>query len=613
MQIKRVDGKPVVIHIKEKSKLHVKEEKHAKLKGRAVLTITKGPEINRAVSSGVRLHSKGKLLGAGLNKSSRKDIEKKVASSQRNQLSIHRKQAAIKAAGMMGAQKAASHVDGGEEILQAGLIMSAASRPLHGLSSLKKTYYRKKMVQGNPQKRIKQVQFSARLGKKEKSIAYSVDKYQSVSAKQKAELLRGRERTLHNRESAGKSQGYTDSKRKIPQTELANETRKRMLTQSLAKERAQKTGKEQAVKSISHVAKIQFKAMIKKIVTMCGGSFLGVAALIAAVMIPAFVIIATIYNSPFAIFFPSISSTEAIDAVLTLYMKAFDESVEAELSDTDGYDGSEKIYVDYEGTGQPDNYYDILAVYMVKYGVGDTATDMTEIARGNLKSVFDAMCSYYVTSRTETETDSDGNETEYEIKCVNVQKKSYLKAGVEYGFGEDEMDILLEIMKPENLAILGRPGGAAPGISNITKEQFQAIVDAVSDENGRMVVEFALSKVGYPYSQDLRDTGQYYDCSSLSYYAWKQAGVKLLYGGSNTAASQGQFCYDHNLLVEYDDMQPGDLIFYSYSKNGRFRDISHVAIYVGDGNVVEAANERTGVVYRSVQGKSKIVMIGRPR
>ena len=128
-----------------------------------------------------------------------------------------------------------------------------------------------------------------------------------------------------------------------------------------------------------------------------------------------------------------------------------------------------------------------------------------------------------------------------------------------------------------------------------------------------MVVEYALSKVGYPYSQDYRDSGDYYDCSSLAYYAWQNAGVNIMYEGANTAAAEGKFCYDNNYLVNYDEMQPGDLIFYSYSNNGRFFNITHVAIYVGNGKVVEAANERIGVVYRSVQSQSSIVFIGRPR
>ena len=173
--------------------------------------------------------------------------------------------------------------------------------------------------------------------------------------------------------------------------------------------------------------------------------------------------------------------------------------------------------------------------------------------------------------------------------------------------------MLAELMKPEYLAMLGYTGGGGDPGERISSEQYQAIIDSVSGENGKKVVAFALSKVGYPYSQAYRDSGDYYDCSSLAYYAWRSAGINMMYEGSNTAASEGKFCYNHNLLVDYNDMEPGDLIFYSYGKNGRFMDITHVAIYAGDGKVVEAANARLGVVYRPVQGRSSIVFIGRPR
>ena len=283
------------------------------------------------------------------------------------------------------------------------------------------------------------------------------------------------------------------------------------------------------------------------------------------------------------------------------------------MTNYSGYDTSEKIYVDFEGAGDPDNYCDILAVYMVKYGNGDTATDMTDKAKENLKSVFDDMCSYTITSRTDTSTDEEGNTTSTTVKEVNVKLKTYHDMISEYGFDEEEQEMLAELMKPENLAMMGYTGGGGNPGETLSPEQYQAIVDAVSDANGKKVVEYALSKVGYPYSQDLRDSGTHFDCSSLAYYAWQNAGVNIMYEGANTAAAEGKFCYDHNYLVNYEEMQPGDLIFYSYSKNGRFFNITHVAIYVGNGMVVEAANERIGVVYRPVQSRSSIVFIGRPR
>ena len=55
----------------------------------------------------------------------------------------------------------------------------------------------------------------------------------------------------------------------------------------------------------------------------------------------------------------------------------------------------------------------------------------------------------------------------------------------------------------------------------------------------------------------------------------------------------------------------GDLIFYSYCNNGRYMNISHVAIYVGNGKMVEAMDEDHGVVYGNYHN-GNLVMIGRP-
>ena len=53
------------------------------------------------------------------------------------------------------------------------------------------------------------------------------------------------------------------------------------------------------------------------------------------------------------------------------------------------------------------------------------------------------------------------------------------------------------------------------------------------------------------------------------------------------------------------------MIFYSYENNDRYLDISHVAIYIGNGMVVEARGAAYGVVYREVPNTSKIVLVCR--
>lgn len=129
-------------------------------------------------------------------------------------------------------------------------------------------------------------------------------------------------------------------------------------------------------------------------------------------------------------------------------------------------------------------------------------------------------------------------------------------------------------------------------------------------DSGKKASAFALSKIGYPYSQELRDSGDYFDCSSLAYYSWESVGISIRYKGSTTAAAEAEYFYDNGKLTDYDNMQPGDLIFYSYYDNGRFMNISHVAVYVGNGMLVEASSNETGVVYKPVSGKSNIVLIG---
>ena len=409
--------------------------------------------------------------------------------------------------------------------------------------------------------------------------------------------------------AAGEAAGIAMDKR-----DVKNSTRNRMIKLFVAKMR-QEDIQDNIGKALKDIVLMRFSMMAKYVVKYVGLFLLALFAIVALIALPVIAVIAVIYNSPFAIFFPSISSGETTQEVLSAYMSEFNDEVNAELNDHAGYDTSEKIYVNYEGSGTPDNFCDILMVYMVKHGDGDTATDMTDKAKQNLKIIFDDMCSFRITSRTDTETDEEGNTTTTTVKEVRVELKSCYDMVSVYGFNAEEQEVLAQLMNPEYLAMLGYTGGGGGGDpgEGISPEQYQAIVDAISDENGKKVVAFALSKVGYPYSQAYRDSGNYYDCSSLAYYAWRSAGVSIMYEGSNTAASEGKLCYDNNLLVNYEEMQPGDLIFYSYDRNGRFMNITHVAIYVGNGKVVEAANTRLGVVYRPVQGRSSIVFIGRPR
>lgn len=738
MNIKKVDDKPMVIHTKEKPKLHVKGTPETKIKGRNVLTVQHGPKIAGTVAeksivengriklkkSSVHVTDKRKTgqtktvsdsmeyggrngtvqgrkessaaqgrscngnvqnrkgsvtvqdrsvygtvpgrkeSGAAQDKresagtrgrntdgntQGRQGKEQEVRQSVNKENSMYAKQtvfasyrkskaekeAAIKkktpvssAVVSVAAKTTLDEMEGGSEVYEAYMAADTLAKPATNAARAGRNLYRSQVAKAKAQK-IKKKKSGSRIREKaiKESAVKTARKTAQTAAKETAKET-GKKVAKETSKAAAKTAAATAGTGAggvlagiaageavgiaMDKRDVKNSTRNRMIKLFVAKMR-QEENQDNIGKALKDIVLMRFSMMAKYIVRYVGLFLLSLFAIVAIIALPVIAVIAIIYNSPLAIFFPSISSGETTQEVLSAYVSEFNDAVNAELADYAGYDTSEKIYVNFEGSGTPDNFCDILMVYMVKHGDGDTATDMTDKAKQNLKAVFDDMCSYTITSRTDTETDDEGNTTTTTVKEVNVELKSCYDMISVYGFNAEEQAMLAELMKPEYLAMIGYTGGGGDPGEGISPEQYQAIVDAISDENGKKVVAFALSKVGYPYSQAYRDSGDYYDCSSLAYYAWRSAGVSIMYEGSNTAASEGKLCYDNNLLVNYDEMQPGDLIFYSYDRNGRFMNITHVAIYVGNGKVVEAANARLGVVYRPVQGRSSIVFIGRPR
>ena len=136
--------------------------------------------------------------------------------------------------------------------------------------------------------------------------------------------------------------------------------------------------------------------------------------------------------------------------------------------------------------------------------------------------------------------------------------------------------------------------------------------DLIPGETGSSAVDLALTKLGTPYSQALRNQEGYFDCSSFTYWVYRQLGVSLMYDGANTAAAQGRYMAENNLAISYDSLAPGDLIFYSFGVNNRYLNIGHVAIYAGNGYVVDASYSKKEVVYRPIYNINNIVLCGRP-
>lgn len=208
--------------------------------------------------------------------------------------------------------------------------------------------------------------------------------------------------------------------------------------------------------------------------------------------------------------------------------------------------------------------------------------------------------------------EEDGRESTQKVLLIKVTLKTYRDMIEDYKFTEEEINLFETLMSPEYLSLLGATsGGGSEG--EFSNEQFEAVISGLADKDIKTVLNFALSKLDYPYSQPYRDSGKYYDCSSLMYYSWLTVGVNLSYEGANTAAQQAKLCNDLGYTVSYEEMQPGDLIFYSFGYNGRYKNVGHVAMYCGNGMLVDASYSKQKVVYRQVYSRDNIVLIGRPK
>lgn len=99
-----------------------------------------------------------------------------------------------------------------------------------------------------------------------------------------------------------------------------------------------------------------------------------------------------------------------------------------------------------------------------------------------------------------------------------------------------------------------------------------------SAAQGQAAVAWAHTQLGKPYL--LGGAGpNSYDCSGLTMRAWEHAGVNV----TRTSRSQ----YQRVKKIEMSQMRPGDLVFWANNTNDPST-IRHVAIYIGNNQVIEA-------------------------
>jgi cell wall-associated NlpC family hydrolase len=114
-----------------------------------------------------------------------------------------------------------------------------------------------------------------------------------------------------------------------------------------------------------------------------------------------------------------------------------------------------------------------------------------------------------------------------------------------------------------------------------------------------IAVDWALAQVGTPYVWGGESPGIGFDCSGLVQAAYKVAGINM------PRVAQDQ--YDQTTKVASEDpLEPGDLLFFGAGPN----DVTHVAIYVGSEQMVDAPHAGTDVRVESYEERTDFVGAG---
>ena len=142
-----------------------------------------------------------------------------------------------------------------------------------------------------------------------------------------------------------------------------------------------------------------------------------------------------------------------------------------------------------------------------------------------------------------------------------------------------EAEALLERLEEEREQRLSRARSRVQAETGETEAAAPALPAAPASGRAGAAVQYALAQVGDSYVYGAAGPSAF-DCSGLTMMAWAAAGVALPHSSSAQMGS--------GTPVSSSALQPGDLVFY-------YSPVSHVGIYIGNGQVAHAANPSTGV------------------
>lgn len=400
-----------------------------------------------------------------------------------------------------------------------------------------------------------------------------------------------------------------------------------------------------AVKVITAIIKAIIAAVKALIAFIAAGGWIAVVIIVVVVLVVALLAVFGVFSANESAD-GSKPMTEAIETINTEFVDSIDNRITV-LSGNSGADIVEVIYEgDMESADSPvSNWADVVSVYSAKTSLDpESPADVTVVNDENierLRTVFYDMNSVFYRTETQTETrtvtdaygavvlDEDGEpvtETTTTLYIyVNVVSEDYRDAAEEYGFNEDQNQMLEEMMLPDYYPLFAELLGDTVGDGGEYGLGLDINPDLPPNEVGAQIVEAAKKYIGRSYSS--------MDCSKLARTAYNDIGLTSMNGLNST--SMAQKCNEMGVLfTDASKLQAGDLIFFARKdasrgegyctdrnrcgsgKCERWNQIHHVAIYINDEFLIDSTGGKNSVQIRKHWGKNgsewQWICFGRP-
>ena len=360
MKIRKVDDKPMVIHTKEKAKIHAHEPKGAKIKGSNIYTVERGPKTAGAKVTDTDRKKSYRKSTIHQSEPKNKGLSRFKQNLKESNTSIKTKNTNLHIAGRTGALVAGAvteQVEGGHEVSQAAYLAYEASRPVTGTASKGAALFRKKAA-AEAKKRIKKVEAGKKLAKKTakkaakdtaktvaketaKETAKTTAKVATKTATKAAATAAGTAVAPGVGTAIGMAAGYAAGVSiEVKDEKMTNRSRK--IKFFLDKMKAQENQTDSVAKLVKDLIVRKAITWVKAAAPIIGLVLLLLVLVVAMIAVPVIAVIAILYNSPFALFLPPLESGDTVQTVTSAYVQEFNRDVNTKVNEHTGYDLGEE-------------------------------------------------------------------------------------------------------------------------------------------------------------------------------------------------------------------------------------------------------------------------------